>query len=228
MLNALSHCDLTVKITHDYSGSFKLVKDEANITVEKLKENINQIKTAIDCISTGDKDIASGKHDLSHQTCEQANQVAADASAIADKGVEVVSQVALNMDEIQDYSRKIAVIIPIIDDIVLQTKMLAHTLAIETTRAGEQAGGFAAVSLEMRNLMQRVVKTGEEIKNLMDNSLTIVCDGKKLVTQAGLTVEEIVRSIHDITAMMADISQASAAQMECIKQIDQTIEEWTI
>ena len=147
---------------------------------------------------------------------------------MADKGVEVVSQVALNMDEIQDYSRKIAGIIPVIDDIVLQTKMLAHTVAIETARAGEQAGGFAAVSLEMRNLMQRVVATAEEIKKLMDVSLTIVCDGKKLVTQAGLTVEEIVHALHDITAMMPEINKVSAAQMACIKQIDQALGKWTI
>ena len=80
----------------------------------------------------------------------------------------------------------------------------------------------------MRNLMQRVVATGEEIKNLMDDSLNIVCDGKKLVTQAGLTVEEIVHSLHDITAMMSEISKVSAAQMACIKQIDQAIEKWTI
>ena len=80
----------------------------------------------------------------------------------------------------------------------------------------------------MRNLMQRVVATAEEIKKLMDASLTIVCDGKKLVTQAGLTVEEIVHSLHDITAMMSEISKVSAAQMACIKQIDQAMGKWTI
>lgn len=226
LLRALSHQDLNVTISNDYSGSFELVKNDANSTVEKLKECINQIHAAIDSIEY--QAPASAKRDLSRQVSNQTAQVAADASKIAGKGVEVVSQVALNMDEIQDYSRKIADIIPVIDDIVLQTKMLAHTLAIETTRAGEQAGGFAAVSVEMRNLMQRVVVTGEEIKNLMDDSLTIVCDGKKLVTQAGLTVEEIVNSIQDITAMMSEISDVSAAQTACIKQIDQAIGKWTI
>jgi methyl-accepting chemotaxis protein len=228
LLDALSHCDLTVTITNAYSGSFELVKDDANITVEKLKENINQIKAAIDSISSLHKEIASDKSYLSDQACEQATQIATDASAIADKGVELVSQVALNMNEIQDYSHKIADIIPVIDDIVLQTKLLAHTLAIETARAGVQAGGFAAVSAEMRNLMQRVVATGEEIKNLMDDSLNIVSDGKKLVTQAGLTVEEIVHSLHNITAMMSEISQVSTAQMACINQIDQAIGKWSI
>ena len=196
--------------------------------MEKLKESINQIKEAIDTIDPVDKEITSGKNTFSHRTNEQAAQLVADASNIAGKGVEVVSQVVLKMDEINDYSRKIGNIIPVIDDIVLQTKMLAHTAAIETARAGEQGGGFAAVSVEMRNLMQRVAATAEEIKNLMDVSLNIVCDGKKLVTQAGLTVDEIVNSMHDITVMMSDISKVSAAQMACVKQINQAMGKWTI
>ena len=73
-----------------------------------------------------------------------------------------------------------------------------------------------------------VAATTEEIKNLMDDSLNKVCDGKKLVTQASLTVEEIVHSLHDITVMMSDISKVSAAQMACIKQINQAIGKWTI
>lgn len=229
LLHALSHSDLTVTISNDYSGSFAQTKDEANITVEKFKENINQIKKAMDNINSGDKQIASSKGaDLLHRTYEQAAQVAANTSDIASKGAKVVSQVVLNIDEIYDYSRKIAGIIPVIDDIVLQTKMLAHTSAIEATRAGEQGGGFAAVTAEMRNLEQRAATAGDEIKNLIDDSVSKVSDGKSLLTQASLTVEEIVTSLHDITVMMSDISNVSATQMACIKQINQAIGKWTV
>ncbi len=135
LLYALSHNDLTVIISNDYYGSFAQAKGEANITVEKFKESINQIKKAIDNINSGDEKIVSDKGDLLHRTYEQAAQVAANTSKIADKGVEVVNQVVFNIDEIYDYSRKIAGIIPVINDIVLQTKMLAHTTSIEATRA---------------------------------------------------------------------------------------------
>ena len=163
-----------------------------------------------------------------HRTYEHATQVAANTSNIADKGVEVVSQVVLNIDEIYDYSRKIAGIIPVIDDIVLQTKMLAHTTSIEATRAGEQGRGFAAVVVEMRSLEQRTAAAANEIKNIIDDSLNKASDGKRLVTQASLTIEEIVASIHDITVMMSDISNVSTTQMACIKQINQAIGKWTI
>ncbi|MDD5323049.1 MAG: MCP four helix bundle domain-containing protein [Methylococcales bacterium] len=228
VLNALAHRNLTLTITHDCSGSFELVKNDANITVEKLKESINQIKAAIDSISSGDKEIASGNRDLTNQTGEQAIQIAVDASTMADKGIEAINQVVLNMDEIDDYAHKIAGIIRVIDDIVLQTKMLAHTAAIEAARAGEQGEGFAAVSTEMRNLGQRVAAAAEEIKNLVDVSLNKVCDGKKLVTQAALTVEEIVNSMHDITMMLSETSNFSEAQRACIKQINKAIGTWTM
>ena len=228
LVNALSHLDLTVTITNDYSGSFGQIKDDANITVEKLKQCINQIKKAINTIDPRDKNIASDKNAFSHRPAEQAAQVAADASNIAGKGVEMVSQVILTINEIDDYSRKIAGIIPIIDDIVLQTKMLAHTAAIEAARTGEQGGGFAAVSAEMHNLAQRAAAAAEDIKKLKDDSLNKVCDGKKLLTQADLAIEEIISSMHDMTLMMSDISNDSAAQRACIKQINQATGKWTI
>jgi methyl-accepting chemotaxis protein len=131
------------------------------------------------------------------------------------------------MDEINDSSRKIGSIIPVIDDIALQTKMLAHTAAIEAARSGEQGGGFAAVAAEMRNLAQRTATATDEIKNLIDDSVSNVSDGRKLVTQAAITIEEIVNSMHDVTVMMPDISKVSAAQMACIKQINQAIGKWT-
>jgi methyl-accepting chemotaxis protein len=227
LVNALSQLDLTVTITNDYSGSFGQIKDDANTTVEKFKECINQIKEAINTIDPRNKD-TSDKNAFSHGPAEQAAQIAADASNIAGKGVEMVSQIILTINEIDDYSRKIASIIPIIDDIVLQTKMLAHTAAIEAARTGEQGGGFAAVSAAMHNFAQRAAAAAEDIKKLKDDSLNKVCDGKKLLAQTDLAIKEIVSSMDDMTLLMSDISNDSEAQRACIKQINQVTGKWTI
>jgi len=247
LLDALSNRDLTVTIANDYSGSFAHIKEGANVTVENLKEFLKQIKEALDRIHPGDTEIASAKNVLSHRTDEQApsmeeltsamqhnaanaKQAAqlANTSNITGKGVEVIGHVVLKMDEINDSSRKIGGIIPIIDDLVLQTKMLAHTAAIEAARAGEQSGGFAAVAAEMRNLAQRAATSAEDIKNLIDDSVSKASDGSKLVTQAALTIEEIVNSMHDMKAIMSDICNVSAEQFACIKQINQAIRKWKI
>jgi methyl-accepting chemotaxis protein len=250
VLGALSRSDLTQTITNDYSGSFGQLKDDANTTVEKLKEIINQIKEATDSINTGAKEIASGNNDLSHRTEEQAasleetaasmqeltstvqhnaanakqaNQLAVDASDIAGKGVEVVGHVVKTMDDINESSRKIGDIISVIDDIAFQTNILALNAAVEAARAGDQGRGFAVVAVEVRNLAQRAAAAAGEIKHLIDDSVEKVSGGSKLVVQAGLTMEDIVNSISGVTVMMSQISAASAEQTSGIEQVNQAI-----
>jgi len=250
VLAALSHNDLTQTVTNDYAGSFGQLKDDANTTVEKLKDIISQIKAATDGINTGAKEIASGNNDLSHRTEEQAasleqtaasmeqltstvqhnaananqaTQLAVDASEIAGKGVEVVDQVVRTMDDINDSSRKIGDIISVIDDIAFQTNILALNAAVEAARAGDQGRGFAVVAVEVRNLAQRAATAAGEIKTLIDDSVMKVSSGSKLVTQAGQTMEEIVNSIRDVTVMMSEISAASTEQTAGIQQVNQAI-----
>ncbi|MGZ8158097.1 MAG: methyl-accepting chemotaxis protein [Methylobacter sp.] len=250
VLDALSRGDLTETITNDYAGIFGQLKDDSNITVQKLKEVISQIKDAADGINTGTKEIASGNNDLSHRTeqqaasleqtaasmeeltsavrhnaqnAQQANQLAVDASGIAGKGVEVVGQVIATMDEINESSRKIGDIISVIDDIAFQTNILALNAAVEAARAGEQGRGFAVVAVEVRNLAQRAATAAGEIKDLINDSVEKVSGGSKLVAQAGATMEEIVASVRGVTDMMAEITAASAEQSSGIEQVNQAI-----
>ncbi len=250
VLGALSRSDLTQTITNDYGGSFGQLKDDANTTVDKLKEIINHIKMATDSINTGSKEIATGNNDLSQRTEEQAasleetaasmeqltstvqhnaanakqaNQLANEASAIAGKGVEVVGHVVRTMDDINESSRRIGDIISVIDDIAFQTNILALNAAVEAARAGEQGRGFAVVAVEVRNLAQRAATAAGEIKQLIDDSVLKVANGSKLVTEAGSTMEEIVRSIRGVTVMMSEISAASAEQTSGIEQVNQAI-----
>jgi len=250
VLNALSRGDLTETISNDYSGIFGQLKNDSNTTVEKLKDIISQIKDATDGINTGTKEIASGNNDLSHRTEQQAasleqtaasmeeltsavrhnaknaqhaNQLAVDASNIAGKGVEVVGQVVMTMDDINKSSRKIGDIISVIDDIAFQTNILALNAAVEAARAGEQGRGFAVVAVEVRNLAQRAATAAGEIKDLISDSVDRVSEGSKLVTQAGLTMEEIVDSIRGVTDMMAEITAASSEQSSGIEQVNQAI-----
>jgi len=250
VLNALSRGDLTETITNDYAGTFRQLKDDSNTTVEKLKEIIGQIRDAADGINTGTKEIAAGNNNLSYRTeqqaasleqtaasmeeltsavhhnaanAEQANRLAVDASNIAGKGVDVVGQVVVTMNDINESSRKIGDIISVIDDIAFQTNILALNAAVEAARAGEQGRGFAVVAVEVRNLAQRAASAAGEIKDLITDSVGKVSAGSKLVTQAGQTMEEIVNSIRGVTEMMAEITAASAEQSSGIEQVNQAI-----
>ena len=250
MLSALSKGDLTDKITNEYAGTFGQLKDDANATVDNLKEIVTQIKEATDTINTASKEIAVGNSDLSQRTEEQAssleetassmeeltstvkqnaenakqaNQLAKGASDIALKGGDVVGKVVETMSSINDSSRKIVDIISVIDGIAFQTNILALNAAVEAARAGEQGRGFAVVAAEVRNLAQRSAAAAKEIKTLIGDSVEKVEGGTKLVDEAGKTMEEIVTAVKRVTDIMSEISAASLEQSSGIEQVNQAI-----
>ncbi|MGR9014161.1 MAG: methyl-accepting chemotaxis protein [Gammaproteobacteria bacterium] len=247
---ALSQGDLTQTIDKDYPGTFGEVIVGMNNIAENIKNLVGEIKESTDSINTAANEIASGNNNLSHRTEQQAasleqtaasmdeltsavqhnaanaqhaNRLAVDASGIAGKGVEVIGQVVTTMNDINDSSRKIGDIISVIDDIAFQTNILALNAAVEAARAGEQGRGFAVVAVEVRNLAQRAATAAGEIKHLINDSVDKVSGGSKLVTQAGLTMEEIVSSIRGVTDMMAEITAASTEQSSGIEQVNQAI-----
>ncbi len=252
ILNALSRGDLTKTMSGDYLGMFGQLKNDANATVEKLREVIEQIQEATGTINMSSKEIAAGNNDLSHRTekqaasleetaasmqeltstvqhnsenAEHANELALGASNIASKGVTVVSQVVDTMEAIKESSRKIVDIISVIDGIAFQTNILALNAAVEAARAGEQGRGFAVVATEVRSLAQRAAAAAGEIKNLIGDSVDKVEDGTRLVANAGRTMEEIVSAIHGVTQIMSEISSASTEQTTGIEQVNQAISQ---
>jgi methyl-accepting chemotaxis protein len=211
---------------------------------------VSDVRNGTDAIATASSQIAAGNMDLSSRTeqqassleetassmeeltstvkqnadnARQANQLAANASDVAQRGGAVVSDVVQTMASIDQSSKKIVDIIGVIDGIAFQTNILALNAAVEAARAGEQGRGFAVVASEVRNLAQRSASAAKEIKALIDDSVGKVAAGTRLVGQAGSTMEEVVTSIGRVTAIMAEISNASTEQTSGIEQINMSI-----
>ncbi len=252
VLGAMADGDLTKTISAEYEGTFGQLKNDANQTVARLCEIVDQIKESTDAINTAAKEIASGNQDLSSRTEEQAssleetassmeqltstvkqnadnarqaNELAGNAQQVAVKGGEVVGQVVDTMSAIHQSSSKIADIIGVIDGIAFQTNILALNAAVEAARAGEQGRGFAVVATEVRNLAQRSAAAAKEIKGLISDSVEKVETGNKLVDQAGRTMEEVVSSIKRVAKIMGDISDASREQSSGIEQVSLAVSQ---
>ena len=242
--------DLTSQIHStgtDETGQLMQALKEMN---DNLRSIVGRVRLGTDTIATATGEIASGNMDLSSRTeqqagsleetasameeltatvkqnadnARQANQLASTASKVALQGGDVVGQVVDTMSAINASSKKIVDIISVIDGIAFQTNILALNAAVEAARAGEQGRGFAVVAAEVRSLAQRSSSAAKEIKALIDDSVTTVGNGSKLVEQAGATMHEVVSSVRRVTDIVAEISSASQEQSTGIEEINRAV-----
>jgi methyl-accepting chemotaxis protein len=248
---AANQGDLTRRIdTKGKAGLLVQIGSGINDLTGSLSELVSQVKKASAEVSRGADEISQGNANLSQRTEEQASSLEETASSMeemtstvkqnadnaahasklgvaardkAETGGAVVSKAVNAMVGINDASKKIADIISVIDGIAFQTNLLALNAAVEAARAGEQGRGFAVVATEVRNLAGRSAAAAKEIKTLIQDTVSRVDEGSKLVTQSGTTLEEIVVAVKKVTNIVAEIAAASNEQAAGIDQVNKAV-----
>ncbi|MEI7256037.1 methyl-accepting chemotaxis protein [Dickeya dadantii] len=219
---------------------------------EKLGQIVTQVRQSSESIATGASEIAAGSTDLSQRTEEQAaslqqtaasmeqmsqtirqngdtvrtaTKLAQSASSTAAKGGEAVNNIVRTMEDISVSSHKIGDIISVIDGIAFQTNILALNAAVEAARAGEQGRGFAVVAGEVRNLAQRSASAAKEIKELITASVEKVETGSTLVSEAGSTIDELVKQARHVADLIGEIGVTTHEQESGISQINDAVNQ---
>ena len=219
---------------------------------DSLREAVSAIRSGTENISRGAAEISAGNNDLSSRTEEQAaaleqtaasmeqltatvkfnadnarqaSSLAETASTTAQRGGSLVSEVVSTMQGISGSSKKIAEITSVINGIAFQTNILALNAAVEAARAGEQGRGFAVVASEVRNLAQRSAGAAKEIATLIEDSVQRVEKGAELVGTTGITMNNILKSVQDVDAIMKQIAAASEEQSKGISQVGTAVTE---
>ncbi len=136
----------------------------------------------------------------------------------------IIDMVA-SMKALSASSRKISVVIKVIDDIAFQTNILALNAAVEAARAGEAGMGFAVVADEVRNLAQRCAQAAKDTVHLIEESI-------QGANAANLKVDLVAKAVHTITQdsatvkkVVCEINQGSVEQARRIEEINQALSQ---
>ncbi len=247
---AIARGDLTTRA--DLRGADELAELLRNLAdmQASLSRTVGQVRQAAESIRAASQEIASGNQDLSNRTeqtasnleetaasmvemtgtvrqsseaAQSASRMASANAEVAQRGGTVVGQVVATMDEINRSSQKIHDIIGVIDGIAFQTNILALNAAVEAARAGEAGRGFAVVAGEVRSLAQRSAEAAREIKTLISASVDKVDAGTQLVHQAGSTIRDIVDNAQQVSALIAEITTATAEQAQGLTEINAAV-----
>jgi len=217
-----------------------------------LSSVVSNVRRNAEGVATASSEIAAGNLSLSARTEEQAasleetassmeeltstvrqnagnarhaSTLAGTASETAARGGDVMARVVETMAAISESSSRVGEIIGVIESIAFQTNILALNAAVEAARAGEQGRGFAVVASEVRTLAQRSAGAAKEIKALIEQSASRVDTGNELVHGSGVIIAEIVQSVQQVTAIVAEISSASDEQTTGIEQVNMAVSQ---
>ncbi len=250
MALAISKGDLSQQMQVEGKDEVASLQTALQEMRRSLNQMVGQVHDASGNIATASQEIAMGNTDLSSRTeqtasnlqqtvaslmqltstvqqtassAQLANQLASSASDTALRGGAIVQQAVQSMQDISTSSRKISDIIGLIDSIAFQTNILALNAAVEAARAGEQGRGFAVVAGEVRLLAGRSAEAANEIKRLIQTSVSAVDGGVRHVEEAGLNMQEIVDSVRRVGDIIGEITAASNEQSSGIGQVNQAV-----
>jgi methyl-accepting chemotaxis protein PixJ len=187
------------------------------------------------------------------QNARQAAVVARTASSTAEAGGvaidrsvqniftlrETVSETAKKVKRLGESSQRISKVASLIEQIALQTNLLAINAGIEAARAGEQGLGFAVVAEEVGELAARSAAATREIEEIVESiqketsdvveamelGTAQVVEGTHLVKDAKQSLSQILEVSREIDDLVQSISSETVSQAQTSQSVTDLIKQ---
>lgn len=242
----------TAKPVEATAQNIQVLSGQTIISFQKQSDAVVHSRQSVDEMSHSVADITRNAADAA-DAASNANYEAEQGREIVQQTVngirnlsDTVSDAAETINQLQEDTNRVNVVLDVIKGIAEQTNLLALNAAIEAARAGEQGRGFAVVADEVRNLASRTQESTEEINQMlehlksaagkavemMDNSRSSVEVSVESANQAGKRLSVITNTVNTISDMNGAIAVATEEQntvaglmVEQVEDIQQCADE---
>ncbi|MGV0024018.1 methyl-accepting chemotaxis protein [Phormidesmis priestleyi] len=152
---------------------------------------------------------------------------------------ETIEEAAKKVKQLGEASQQISRIVSLINEIAVQTDLLAINASIEASRAGDQGRGFAIVASEVGELAARSAAATREIEQIvgmiqaetrsvvevMGQGTAQVVEGAHSVKNAKQRLIHMVHVSRQIDELVQSISEATVSQVETSRSVTDLMQE---
>lgn len=241
----MEHVGISVSHIRDSMNEVSTGNAETAESVQIQMQRTEQIQQHILNVKNTTVGIRQNMSEATRRVEEGMEQIHA-LSQQVEKSVAANNEVLKKMDELQEYTNQMNIIIDTITSIAGSTGMLALNASIEAARAGESGRGFSVVAGEISslanqtktatvNITKLIANIREEIQSVSD-AVDVVTDSNRANagnTQAvkdsfaGIASEtkNIGEQAHDLLDTVQELEAANADIVENIRTISAVVEE---
>ncbi len=144
-----------------------------------------------------------------------------------------VEGIAENILALSEQTQQIGEIIATVNDIAVQSNILALNASVEAARAGEYGKGFAVVAVEVRNLAEQSRQATAQVKAILSDiqkatNATVMAteegtkgvdEGMQLASQAGEAIEQLAAVIEESTQTSMQVVAGGRQQAAGVEQV---------
>ena len=242
-------------------GDLTVTVGDVSISIEEIANLLKEVASGVDNISKGADETASSLIEIdasameiernTKESAELSHEVAREgergvkAMELTHNGMEKVkdsmSALAVVIDELGQRSKEIGKILNVIDDVAVETNLLALNAAILAAQAGEHGKSFGVVADEIRELSERTAVSTNEITSIVsgiqgqikravvsaEEGMSKVIEGEKLSTETIAILMVIMERFKTFQNMSLKIAEATKEQASGSKRVTQNLEAIT-
>ena len=219
-------------VTEEASRGLQQQNDE----IEQAATAVNEMTAAVEEVARNAVSTSEASNQSTHAAREGRDQVVKTVDAIQTMTRDVQSTAQM-IEGLAAQGRDIGKVLDVIRAIAEQTNLLALNAAIEAARAGEAGRGFAVVADEVRALAHRTAQSTQEIEKMvagiqngtgeavesMQQSNQRTQTTLEMARAAGVALEQITQSIHQINERNLVIASASEEQAQVSREVDRNL-----